>query len=64
MQWKWCNTELSEDTFVLMLVSLHIEFVIEGKLTAMACKTGFFTAGSAELFTTKPERHLKRTRYT
>ena len=73
IQWKWCNTDLSEDTFVLMLGSLHIEFVIEaieGKLTdgsgmaAMACKAGFFTAGSAELFTTKPDRHLKRTRYT
>ena len=51
IQWKWCNTDLSEDTFVLMLGSLHIEFVIEaieGKLTdgsgmsAMACKAVFF----------------------
>ena len=73
IQWKWCNTDLNEDTVVLMLGSLHIEFVIEaieGKLTygsgisATACKAGIFTAGSAELFTTKPDRHLKRTRYT
>ena len=73
IQWKWCNTDLSEDTFVLMLGSLHIEFVIEaieGNLTdgsgmsAMACNAGFFTAGSAESFTTKPDRRLKRTRYT
>ena len=73
IQWKWCNTDFSEDTFVLMLGSIHIEFVIEaieGKLTdgsgmsAIACKAGFFTAGSADLFTTKPDRHLKLTRYT
>ena len=73
IQWKSCNTDLSEDTFVLMLGSLHIEFVIEaieGNLTdgsgmsAMACKAGFFIDGSAELFTTKPDRRLKRTRYT
>ena len=73
IQWKWCNIDLSEDTFVLMLGSLHIEFVIEaieGKLTygsgmsAVACKAGFFIAGSAKLFTTKPDRHLERTRYT
>ena len=56
IQWKWCNTDLSDDTFVLMLGSLRIEFVIEAILTygsgmsAMACKAGFFITGSAELF--------------
>ena len=50
--------------------AMHIEFVIEGKLTdiscmaTMACKAGIFTAGSAVLFTIKPDSHLKRTRYT
>ena len=34
-------------------------------MSAMACKAGFFfTAGSAEVFTTKPDRRLKLTRYT
>ncbi|MES9881863.1 MAG: hypothetical protein ABW185_13375 [Sedimenticola sp.] len=73
IQWKWCNMDLSEDQYVLMLGALHIEFVIEaieGKLTegsgmaVMACKAGILTTGRAESFSAKPDHHLKRTRYT
>ena len=36
IQWKWRDTNFSEDKFVLVLGALHIEFVIEaveGKMT-------------------------------
>ena len=49
IQWKWCNTDLSEDQYVLMLGALHIIEAIEEKLTegsamaVMACKAGIIT---------------------
>ena len=72
IQWKWRNTHLSEDKFVLMLGALHIEFVIEAmkaKMTEgtgmayLACQAGILTSGRAESFSSHPDHHLKRTRY-
>ena len=72
IQWKWRDTNFSEDKFVLVLGALHIEFVIEaveGKITegsgmaAMACRAAILTTGRAESFSSQPDHHLKRTRY-
>ena len=75
IQWKWWDTEFSEDHYVLLLGALHIEFVleaIEGKSTedgsmavlVMACKAGILTAGRVQSFSSQPEHYLKWTRYT
>ena len=43
IDWKWCDTHLCEDKFILMLGALHIEFVIEameGKMTEGSVQYG------------------------
>jgi hypothetical protein len=72
IQWKW-KAELGEDKFVLILGSLHIEFVIENMLGKLLDGSGFaeviekagvLTSGRAESVFAGTDTHLKRVRYT
>ena len=67
------NEELGEDKFVLMMVSLHIEFVIEAMLGKTGHGSGFveiinkaavLIPGRAESIVSGSDNHMKLVCYT